>query len=181
MLPRWISTVRGLISSQRAISLLEQPALSSSSTSRSRRLSSEIARCASTSRRRRSACFGEDAGEAAGEAAHLQRQAQEIERAGLDRSDDPLERGLGRRHDDRQPQTARAKASDQLAGPAWFALVGSEYDSLVRRPLEQLVEVRIDLGVMAEREGDARLIGARAALAAYDVQSGPFHGVAPAA
>ena len=42
---------------------------------------------------------------------------------------------------------------------------------------EQLVELSVDLGMMAERKDNASLLGAGAAVAANDVQGCPFHAV----
>ena len=77
---------------------------------------------------------------------------------------------------------ALAELADQLAGHVRLAAVGGDHDAFVRRAVEQLLELGIDFGMVTERERDARLLGAGAAVAADDVQGCSVHGaILPAA
>jgi hypothetical protein len=85
--------------------------------------------------------FGKDGVEAAREAAHLERQQQVVEHAGLDRGHDLLGARLLRGEHHREPDAAFAEPADQVGRHAGIAGVGGDDDPLMRRMGEQLVEL----------------------------------------
>src|SRR5690606_30355630 len=121
--------------------------------------------------------LGEHVVQAAGETAHLERQAQVIERSRLDRRHDLLGPRLGRDHDDGEPHARFAKLPDQIPGHIGGAVVGRHDDTLAGRAVEQLAKLAIDLGMVAERKDDPSLLRTGAAVAAYDMQYRPVHAV----
>ena len=118
--------------------------------------------------------LGQDRAEPARETAHLQRKAEIVDRARLYGLDGALYgRRLGHEHDGK-PDTHTSESIDQ--DPCGCCgIVGSKDDPFFRRPLEQLAQIRIDLGMMTKRKGDSCLFGSGAAIAPDNMKSGSFH------
>jgi hypothetical protein len=121
--------------------------------------------------------LGDDAPERARETPGFERQLQVIERAFLDRGDDRLDLVLERSHEQRQPHALSAQMFEQLADGPVERPLAQENDPVVRRTIEQLGQIGIDLGMMTEGERGAGLFGAGPAVIVDDMNDvAVFHG-----